>query len=310
MCFNEYKISKNLATYIPFIVNIFVKNSLKFGIQRRKPIFAQQNNAMRSPTFIALLIVLCISYSCIPTKDLTYLQEGKSTSDSLITVNRRQPPYRVQFNDVLSIRIKALDQDLVALFNPSPAEGISQNALDEGYYYDGFAVDRHGNIRVPTLGEVPVLGLSVEEIREDIEKKLLAEYFTEEANIFVTVKLAGIKYTINGEVALPGTKLELAEQLTLMQAIANSGDITLTGDRKDVVVIRQYPGGQQVHHIDLTSIDAMSSPYYYVQPNDLILVNPLPQKALGTGTTGLSSFTTILTVVTALTTAILLFIRL
>ncbi len=268
--------------------------------------------AMRSPTFIALLLVLCTIYSCIPTRDLTYLQEGKSSVDSLITVNRQEPPYRVQVNDVLSIRIKALDQNLVELFNPTPSggENTSQNALDEGYYYDGFAVDRHGNIRVPTLGEVPVLGLTVEEIREDIEQKLLADYFTKEANIFVTVKLAGIKYTINGEVGSPGVKIELAEQLTLMQAIANSGDITLTGDRTNVAIIRQYPGGQKVHHVDLTSIDAMSSPYYFVQPNDLILVNPLPQKALGTGTTGLSSFTTILTVVTALTTAILLFIRL
>ena len=267
---------------------------------------------MRSPTLLALLLVLCMVYSCIPTKNLTYLQEGRSTNDSLIAINRQQPPYRVQINDVLSIRIKALDQNLVALFNPTPARGEeeTQNALDEGYYYDGFAVDRHGDIRVPTLGKVPVLGLTVEEIREDIEKKLLADYFTEEANIFVTVKLAGIKYTINGEVGLPGVKLELVEQLTLMQAIANSGDISLTGDRKDVVVIRQYPGGQQVHHVDLTKLDAMKSPYYYVQPNDLILVNPLPQKALGTGTTGLSSFTTILSVVTALTTAILLFIRL
>lgn len=265
---------------------------------------------MRCPIFIALLLLLLTTSSCIPTKKLTYLQEGEDRSNGLISINRQQPPYRVQINDVLSIRIKALDQNLVALFNPSPAEGEGQSALDEGYYYDGFAVDSHGNIRVPTLGEVPVLSLTVEEIREDVEKKLLADYFTEEANIFVTVKLAGIKYTINGEVATPGMKIELAEQLSLMQAIANSGDITLTGDRTDVVVIRQYPGGQQVHHVDLTSLDAMNSPYYYVQPNDLILVNPLPQKALGTGTTGLSSFTTILTVVTALTTAILLFIRL
>ena len=89
-----------------------------------------------------------------------------------------------------------------------------------------------------------------------------------------------------------------------MEAIANSGDITLTGDRTDVVIIRQYPAGQKVHHIDLTKLDAMNSPYYYVKPNDLILINPLPQKSLGTGTTGLQSITT------ALVTTILLFTRL
>lgn len=254
--------------------------------------------------------------SCIPTKSLTYLQESNSTQDSLISVNIQQRPYRVQINDVLSIRIKALDQNLVALFNPASSSSSSEgaaaggNALDEGYYYDGFAVDNHGKIRVPTLGEVSVLGYTTEEIREIIEQKLLADYFTKEANIFVTVKLAGIKYTIAGEIVSPGVKVELVEELSLMDAIANSGDIAITGDRKDVVIIRQYPGGRRVHHIDLTDIAAMQSPFYNIQPNDLILVNPLPQKSLGTGTTGLSSFTTLLTIFTALTTTVLLFTRL
>ena len=94
-----------------------------------------------------------------------------------------------------------------------------------------------------------------------------------------------------------------------MEAIANSGDISITGDRRDVVIIRQYPLGQKVHHIDLTTIEAMNSPYYYVQPNDLILINPLPQKSLGSGTTGLQSLTTIISVATALVTTILLLTR-
>ena len=232
----------------------------------------------------------------------------------MITVNLQQRPYRVQINDVLSIRIKALDQNLVTLFNPTSTSGEetggSSNSLDEGYYYDGFAVDSHGKIRVPTLGEVNVLGYTTEEIRTIIEQKLLADYFTKEANIFVTVKLAGIKYTIAGEVGNPGVKVELVEKLSLMDAIANSGDILITGDRKDVVVIRQYPGGQRVHHLDLTRIEAMQSPYYNIQPNDLILINPLPQKSAGTGTTGLSSFTTILSIFSALITTVLLFTRL
>ncbi len=271
---------------------------------------------MRSLTYIVIVILLTALTSCISTSDLTYLQENNNAQDSLISVNLQQRPYRVQINDVLSIRIKALDQNLVTLFNPvssgggSENDGGGSNSLDEGYYYDGFAVDRHGKIRVPTLGEVSVLGYTTEEIRKIIEQKLLADYFTEQANIFVTVKLAGIKYTIAGEIGSPGVKVELVEELSLMDAIANSGDIMITGDRKDVVIIRQYSGGRRVHHIDLTDIAALQSPYYNIQPNDLILVNPLPQKSLGTGTTGLSSFTTILTIFTALTTTVLLFTRL
>ena len=256
--------------------------------------------------FLALFATLG---SCIPTKKLTYLQETQAAQDSIIQVNLQQQPYRVQVNDVLSIRVKALDQELVALFNPQTASEEGGN-LGEGYYYDGFVVDRHGAIRLPTLGEVQVLGYTTEEIREIIEKKLLDDYFTEEANIFVTVKLAGIKYTIGGEIGNPGVKVELVEQLSLLDAIVNSGGILEYGDRTDVLIIRQYPGGKKIHHIDMTKIDALNSPYYFIQPNDVILVNPLPQKSIGVGTTGLQSLTTVVSILTLATTTILLFARL
>lgn len=263
---------------------------------------------MKYPVVFLLLVILTSISSCIPTKKLTYLQEDiTATNDSLIRLHQEQAPYRLQVGDVLSIRLKALDQELVEFFNPI---GSGSATIGEGYYYDGFAVDRHGNIRMPTLGEVNVLGRTTEEIRKIVEEKLLKDYFNEEANIFVTVKLAGIRYTIAGEIGSSGIKTELAEQLSLVDAIANAGGAPLTGDLTDIVIIRKYPGGQKVHHVDLTRLDAMQSPYYYVQPNDLILVNPLPQKSLGAGTTGLDSFRTILTVITALTTTILLFTRL
>ena len=257
---------------------------------------------------IALLVAVCFS-SCIPTKKLTYLQEDGVVYDTIVSVRKLQEPYRLQVNDLLSIRIKTLDQETVGIFNPISDAGLNATG-EQRLYYDGFVVDIHGNVRVPSLGEVPVLGKTVEEVREDVETRLLKDFFKEEANVFVTVKLAGIRYTINGEIGSPGSKILYRDEVSIMEAIANSGDITLTGDRQNIVIIRQYPLGQKVHHIDLTTIDAMNSPYYYVQPNDLILVNPLPQKAIGTGTTGLQSFTTILTVITALTSTILLFIRL
>ncbi|MCH2489669.1 MAG: polysaccharide biosynthesis/export family protein [Flavobacteriales bacterium] len=264
---------------------------------------------MRFASVLVLLLVMVSFSSCISKKRLTYLQQNETATDSLIPVQKLPDAYRLQVHDLLSIRVKALDPNFVDIFNP--VGDANPNATgEERLYYDGFVVNPHGNIRIPILGEIPVLGLTVEEVRENIEKRLLDEYYKAEANIFVTVKLSGIRYTINGEIGRPGSNIIYRDEITIMEAIANSGDITITGDRTDVVLIRQYPLGQKVHHIDLTTIDAMNSPYYYVQPNDLILINPLPQKSLGTGTTGLQSFTTILTVVAALTSTILLFIRL
>ncbi len=250
-----------------------------------------------------------VTTSCIGTKQLKYLQEDNLKVDSMAVLHKRPGPYRLQINDLLSIRVKALDQETVGIFNP--ISDANPNATgEEKLYYDGFVIDAHGNIRIPSIGEVNVLGFTVEEVRENLEARLLQDYFKDEANVFVTVKLAGIRYTINGEIANPGSRIIYRDQVSIMEAIANSGDITITGDRKDVVIIRSYPAGQKVHHIDLTSIEAMNSPYYFVQPNDLILINPLPQKAWGTGLTGLQSFTTIASIITAFGTLLLLINRL
>ncbi|MHA6279836.1 polysaccharide biosynthesis/export family protein [Salinimicrobium sp. CAU 1759] len=256
---------------------------------------------------IVVVNILIFVSSCVPTKRLMYLQEDGTATDSVISVERIQKPYRIQVNDLLSIRVKAIDQDAVGMFNPIGDENPNATG-EERLYYDGFLVDAHGNIRVPTLGEVNVLGYTVEEVREKIEKALLEDYFKEQANIFVTVKLAGIRYTTIGEIG-SGSQVIYKEQVTIMEAIANAGDISEFGDRTDVVIVRQYPGGEKRHHIDLTTIDAIRSPYYYIQPNDLIIVNPLPQKALGLGTTGLEAFRTVTTILAFLTSTILLITR-
>ncbi|MEO2059142.1 MAG: polysaccharide biosynthesis/export family protein [Mesonia sp.] len=254
---------------------------------------------------VLLLVFLVFSFgSCISTKQLTYLQEHENEIDSLIAVQRVQKPYRLQVNDLLSIRVKALDQELVGMFNPID-EGNANATGEQKLYYDGFRIDPHGNIRIPTLGELNVLGYTVEEVREKIETRLLEDYFKEEANIFVTVKLAGIRYTTIGEVG-SGSQVIYKDEVSIMEAIANAGDITTVGDRTDVMILRQYPGGHQVHHIDLTDINAVQSPYYYIQPNDLIMVKPLPQKSWGVGETGLQTFTTVASIVSLFASLILL----
>lgn len=245
--------------------------------------------------------------SCVPTKRLTYLQESENVQDTIIPIQKKQDPYRLQIYDLLSVKVSALDDNLTKMLNPTGVRNNNAVNTEERLYFDGFVVDAHGDIRMPLLGKIPVLGLTLEEVRISIEDRLMEEFFKEQANVFVTVKLSGIRYTINGEIGNPGSDIIYRDQLTIMEAIANSGEIPITGDKTDVIIIRQYPLGQKVHHIDLTTIDAMNSPYYYLQPNDQIIVNPLPQKSIGTGTTGIQSFTTILTVLTALTTTILLF---
>lgn len=256
-------------------------------------------------TVFSLLIGISIFFvSCIPTKDLIYLQNKSGTEIETSISEVMLKPYRLQINDVLSISIKASDPSLVTIFNTT--NGGETGKSDTSLYFDGFTIDNHGNIRIPILGEINTIGFTVEELRQKIENQLLADYFKKEANIFVNVKLAGFKYTINGEVGSVGTKLLFQDHVNILEAVANSGDISITGDRKAVTIIRQTPSGVEMHDIDLTDINVLKSPYYNLQPNDYIYVKPLKQKTWGTGTIGLQSIGTIMTFISLITTALVI----
>ena len=257
--------------------------------------------------FVLLLSISVLFSSCISTRDLVYLQNKNETNVETTISAVASKPYRLQTNDVLSINIKANDPKLVEIFSTTN-EGESGKS-EASLYFNGFTVDDHGNIRMPILGELNVIGYTLDEVRQRIEKQLLAEYFKKEANIFVIVKLAGFRYTINGEVGSTGTKTLFQEQVNIMEAIANSGDITLTGNRKEVTIIRKTPTGNEMHDIDLTDRNVVNSPYFYLQPNDYIYVKPLKQKSWGTGKTGIESLGTILTLLSLATTAFLLLRR-
>ena len=262
--------------------------------------------------FVFLLLALLMG-SCIPNKRITYLQsDGDAKNDSLITIEKVQSPYRLQIGDVLSIQIQApYDQDVIADFTKRSGGGgggNAQQALRGGLYFSGYIIDRRGFIEMPQLGEILAVG-ETEEILRDRIKNLLYQKggFKKTSDLFVSVKLEGLRYTMVGEVSSPGQKVILRDRVSIVEAVADAGGVPITGDLKNVRIIRQYEGGVKVHSIDLTTIDAMNSPYYFLKPNDILVFNPLPQKALGTGTSGLQSFTTIISVLTTLVTTYLLF---
>lgn len=265
------------------------------------------NNKMRFKNIILLgFILVCLS-SCISRKQLTYLQENESLVDSVSISPLSIKPYRVQISDVLSISLKANDPELVAIFQKSEtSQSTSGNINEASMYLSGYVVDAHGNIRIPLVGEINVLGYTVEDIRNKIEELLLKDYLTEQAQLFVVVKLAGISFTVTGEVSSPGRLTMFKDRVNIIEALASAGDVVITGDKKDVVIVRQYPGGTKIHHLDVTDATVINSPYYYIVPNDMIIVNPLPQKALGTGTDGMQTFTTIFSIFSVITSTILL----
>ena len=256
-------------------------------------------------TLLFLLVVLAMS-SCVPRKNLIYLQGEPVSIEKIREIN--DAPYKLQVHDIITINIKADDDDYVKMFqiNGGNTGGTNvQNRVQGAGFFSGYSVDRHGNIRLPYLGEINVLGYTTKEVRLKIEEKL-KDYLEEETQIFVDVKLAGINYTIMGEVGNPGPNVVFQNKLSIIDAVTNSGDITVVGNRTNVEVIRITPGGVKKFEIDLTKIGALDSEIFYIKPNDYINVKPLKQKSWGTGTTGLQSLSTFVSVLTLVTTAILI----
>lgn len=256
-------------------------------------------------TFILILLLILTLSSCISTKRLNYLQvdHDESEIDSILQMRQLPEPYRVQINDLLSIRIKAMDQDLVGMFNPVGDDNTNATT-EEKAYFDGFLVDRRGEIRMPTLGKIKVIGLTLEEIQSKVKDRLLDDYYKRSAELFVTAKLAGLRYTTIGEIGT-GSQVIYKEQVTIMEAIANAGNITTYGDRRNVRILRQYPGGQKMLHINLTSVSSLNTEQYYIQPNDVIIVDTLPEKSIGLGENAFAIFTAILGVITSITVILL-----
>lgn len=237
--------------------------------------------------------------SCVSNKRTTYLQGN--TSEEIY--NLQHKTFKTQVNDVLIIKVTSKDTELTNFFNSLATSGQSNgNSQNINPYLTGYRIDPHGNIRLPFIGEMNVLGYSVDEIRIKIEKEL-EKYLQNTDSYFVDVKYAGIKYTILGQIGSPGTNNLMQYEVNIIDAIANSGDITEYGNRTNVEVIRQEEDGLKKYEIDLTNINTFNSDVFLIKNNDIINIKPISQKPIGLGTTGLSVFSTILSTFTvAITT--------
>ncbi len=287
-----------------------IQNYFLFAKIRRKIIvvknlklylpFSQNQNMNKYLTFVFLAIICT---SCIPNKDLIYFQGEAQTNDSIRKL--QDIPYKLQVNDMLDIQIKSSDEKLVDLFQSSSSEDNNIRYSKESLYFTSYSVDKHGNIRLPYIGEINVLGYTTREVREKIEKEF-ESYFKNPDDVFITVKLAGIRFTILGEVKKTGTIVIYQNQVNLVEAIASAGDITVVGNRKNVSIFRKNIDGTKRYTINMLDLATFDVDNFFIQSNDVIYVEPLKQKSWGTGTTGMQSITTILAVLSLLTTTILL----
>jgi polysaccharide export outer membrane protein len=231
--------------------------------------------------FLTFALLAIMITSCIPNKDLIYFQGEPSENASLRRL--QDVPYKLQVNDMLDIQIKSSDENLVKLFQPTTTEGNNNiRYTRENIYFTSYSIDKHGNIRLPYIGEINVLGYTSSEVREKIEKAF-ETYFKNPEDVFITVKLAGVRFTVLGEVQSTGTKVIYLNQVSLVDAIAEAGDITIVGNRKKVAVFRKNIDGTKRYDVNMLDVSTFDSDNFFIQSNDIIYVEPLRQKSWGTG---------------------------
>jgi len=247
--------------------------------------------------FVPLLgIVILLLSGCATSKEILYFQDIEQT-----TPKEMQTKYetKIKKDDVLSIVVSGPDKIVVQPYNLSLSEGSSSTSYNPENSLLKYTVDNEGCIDFPILGKIKVEGMT----RSELVAYLTQEISKDVKDPIVYVKITNYKVTILGEVRSPGTYNVNTEKINVLEALGIAGDLLLTAQRDNIILIREIDGKQEHFKINLKNSSLLSSPYFYLQQNDVIYVPQSPSRvAQGTMATGLrsiifSSITTIVTVV-------------
>ncbi|MEY2692549.1 MAG: hypothetical protein RIT03_939, partial [Bacteroidota bacterium] len=208
-----------------------------------------------------------IFFSCSTKKDVLLFQD-KSKLNAPFTCNTP----KIQINDILSIQVNALQPELALPYNTIQQNANSTNLQIETLKLQGYLVSSFGSVNFPVLGTIQVAGKTTQELEVYIKTTLEQEGHL--VSPTVNVRLINGKVTILGEVLHPGTYGFTEQNISVLQALGLAGDLTIKGKRKEILLIREEDGQRSFTILDLTQTNWFDSPYYYVRPNDVLVINP------------------------------------
>jgi polysaccharide export outer membrane protein len=235
-----------------------------------------------SAYLIFMGILFAFLCSCVSQKQVKYLQKKQKEDTAHSFQNHKTSDYKIQPHDNLYIRIFALDEKSYTFFNKQ--SGIGGNSSSEtselGLYLDSYVVNDSGYIDFPLIGKLFIKDLKVDQVKNMI-RSLVNEYLND---VTVTVKLVNFSITLLGEVKKPGKFQVFQDKINIFEAVSLAGDLTDFANRGKVAVVRLTKEGSRVIYIDMNSIEILNSPYYYLEPNDIVYFAPLGIKRWGTET--------------------------
>ena len=230
---------------------------------------------------LVLLLVVVYSSSCVNTRQSTYFNDA--TDANIVPNNADTTSPLIQKNDILSIVITSLNADASAMFNlPSSTVNSTVTNAGNNQIGVGYLVNSDGYVELPIIGNILVAGLTSKAVKDHItdvlvQKKLLIDPV-------VSVHQLNYEVTVIGEVGKPSVINVPSEKISLLKALGLAGDITIFGKKDNVLLIREINGKRTVKRIDLNAANFLTSPYYYLQPNDVVYVEANRNKVANSST--------------------------
>ena len=218
---------------------------------------------------IALLLIL---FNCKPKQNIVYMSNNNFEAE---VSQAKYSGLHIQEGDQLQILVSAFDDIAVRPFNLSSMSGTGNSGGASGTGTSSpsqYIVNSDGSIIFPVLGTVFCKGMTKTQLKDDLESRL-KRYLTDP---LVTITLTNFNISVLGEVKGPGQKTSTTEKLNIFQAIALAGDLTYDANRTNVKLIRtsEETGKDEVISLDLSEASIVNSPYYYLQQNDILYVEP------------------------------------
>lgn len=228
------------------------------------------------------MMILLFAGSCSSGKNVAYWKNIDSVS---LAGSKGLYDAKIMPKDMLTITVNTLTPEVSLPFNLSVASSIgSTGQLYQGAAsLQGYLVDNDGDINFPVVGKIQVQGLTKTQCQDLIASKI-APYLSKTEKPIVTVRMSSYHVTVLGEVNHPEVVPVTTEKMSVMEAIAEAGDLTIYGKRNNVILIRENATGQKEYHrLNLNDANIFNSPYYYLQQNDIVYVEPNKVKAKDSG---------------------------
>ncbi len=217
----------------------------------------------------AVFAILALS-SCGNAKNAIYFN-GNSSVAFLSEEENLEPI--IKRNDLLSITVSSVNPEATEIFNlQNDAAAQSSTNAGNTTRVSGYLVDQDGFIRFPILGNISAVGKTKKALREEITEMLISRKLLLEP--IVDIRYLNYKISVLGEVKNPSVLTIPNEKISLLEALGLAGDITIYGRRDNITLIREEEGLKRIRKLDLTNNEIFNSPYYYLQSNDIIYVEP------------------------------------